>query len=170
MAKQKPQKFYPIIGEAENADNLNKYQAYVKEFQKNLSKKKITTSVTAKDGPNVIDRQRGKALIEQGYLKPTIDSTIGKLTSKSSRADSVKAYANVGKGAVIAEKNRIQANKSINSAYAGKEKGRIARTDATSSVRNLAIPLAESAGWTTPEEGQKFATMLKNMSNKSKAK
>jgi hypothetical protein len=166
MAKQKrPESYYR---DAENADNLNKYQAFRKEFEKNLPKRK--PRVIAKDGPTVVDRQRGKALIEQGYLKPTIDSTIGKLTSKSSRADSVKAYTNLGKGVAIAEKNRIQADKSINAAYAGKEKRRIARADATSSVRNLAIPLSESSGWRTPEEDENFATMLKNMSNKSKGK
>jgi hypothetical protein len=104
MAKQKPESYYK---DAENADNLNKYQAFRKQFEKNLPKSK--PRVKTPDGPNNIDRQRAKALIEKGYLKPTLDSTIGKLTSKSSRADSVKAYTNVAKGVAIAESNQIKA-------------------------------------------------------------
>lgn len=162
MAKQKPESYYK---DAENADNLNKYQEFRKQFLKNLPKSK--PRVIAKDGPNVIDRQRAKAIIEKGYLKPTIDSTVGKLNPKSSRADSVKAYTNVAKGVAIAESNRLKAKDQIAAAYAGKEKGRIARTDATGTARNLAIPLSESS-WTTPQENEALANKLKSMYNKSK--
>lgn len=154
MAKQK---FYKLKGEAENADNLNNYVSYGENFRSKLPKSKPRKP--APTGPSVIERQRGKSLIEKGDIKPVIASTIGKLSSTSSRADSVKAYVNAGKGVAQAEANRIKANNLIGAAYAGQEKGRIARTDATATARNLAIPLAES-NWKTPQERESLAKRL----------
>lgn len=155
MAKQKT---YGLKGEAENAANLNAYQAYSKNFQKGLPKSK--PRVSTPEGPSVTTLRAARALIAKGDLKPTIDSTIGKLNARSSRADSVKAYTNAGKGVAKAEANRIMANKLIGAAYAAQEKGRIAKADATGAVRNLAIPLAESAGWRTPAENESLAKRL----------
>jgi hypothetical protein len=153
MAKQK---FYPLKGEAENADELNKYQAYRKDFQSKLPKSK--PRVKPETGPTVIDYQRSKSLFKNTGIKPVIDSTIGKLSSNSSRADSVKAYLNAAKGVAVAEKKRIVANKLLNAAYESKEKGRIARPDASSVNRNLAIPLAPT--YNTPQKNELLAKKL----------
>lgn len=150
MAKQKT---YALRGEAENAANLNAYQAYSKKFQKGLPKDKVAPPQYKKgEVPAFKAKQMAKALIAKSDLKPSIDSTIGKLNAGSSRADSLKAYANASKGMNIAEANRIKgsnlnaaANKAMAfaGAYANQEKKRVAAKDATS-VARISIPLAET--------------------------
>lgn len=150
MAKQK---YYPLKGEAENADNLNKYQAYVKEFQKKLPKDKVPAPQYKKgEVPAIKAKQMARTLMTKTDLKPSVDSTIAKLNAGSSRADSLKAYANASKGMNIAEANRVKASKlntaankamAYAGAYANQEKKRVAAKDATS-VARISIPLAET--------------------------
>lgn len=159
MAEKKPQKFYPLKGEAENAVYLNQYLEHRKKFEASLPKPRPRKP--APTGPSSTNLLRSGTLLAKANLKPTIDSTIGKLNSSSSRADSVRAYSNVAKGVAKAESARIQANKMLNAAYDNMEKGRTARTDATATARNLAIPLGDS-NWTTPEEAESLAKRLKS--------
>lgn len=168
MAKQKQ---YTLKGEAENADNLNKYQAYVKKFQAGLPKSKPEPPRYKKgEIPAIKAKKMGSDLIAKSGLQASIDSTIGKLGPKSTRQDSLKAYANAAKGMNVAEANRIKgsklkeaANKAMSAAgaYAQKEKMRIARPDATRVQRNLAVPLAES-NFSTPQEMESLAQKLKS--------
>lgn len=155
MAKQKT---FGLKGEAENAKNLNEYQAFGVNFRKNLPKSKPRKPVPT--GHSTTNLLKSGTLLAKANLKPTIDSTIGKLNSSSSRADSVRAYSNAAKGVAKAESARIQANKMLGAAYDKMEKGRTAKADATSSARNLAIPLAESAGWITPAQHESLAKKL----------
>lgn len=149
MAKQK---FYPLKGEAENAANLNAYERSKKD--KSRGESAVLTAPKYKKGevPAIKAKQMARTLMAKTDLKPSVDSTVGKLNAGSSRADSLKAYANASKGMNIAEANRVKAYK-LNSAankamayagaYANQEKKRVAATDATS-VARISIPLAET--------------------------
>lgn len=150
MAKQTASR---IIGEAENAANLNDYQRFRQQFEKKLPKDKVPAPQYKKgEVPAIKAKQMARTLMAKTDLKPSVDSTIGKLNAGSSRADSLKAYANASKGMNIAEANRVKANKlsgaankamAYAGAYANQEKKRVAAKDATSIAR-ISIPLAET--------------------------
>ena len=150
MAKQTASR---IIGEAENAANLNDYQRFRQQFEKKLPKDKAPAPQYKKgEVPAIKAKQMARTLMAKTDLKPSVDSTIGKLNAGSSRADSLKAYANASKGMNIAEANRVKANKlsgaankamAFAGAYANQEKKRVAAKDATSIAR-ISIPLAET--------------------------
>lgn len=168
MAKQK---YYPLKGEAENAKNLNEYQAYVKKFQAGLPKSKPEPPKYKKgEIPAIKAKQMARDLKGKSGLQASVDSTIAKLGPASTRQDSLKAYANAAKGMAIAEANRIKgsklnaaANKAMSAAgaYAQKEKMRTAATDATRVVRNLAVPLGES-NFSTPQDMESLAQKLRS--------
>lgn len=168
MAKQKPESYYK---DAENADNLNKYAAFRKQFEKNLPKRKPEPPKYKKgEIPAGKAKQIARDLIAKGDFGGVVKSTVGKLNEKSTRQDSLKAYTNAAKGMAVAEMNRIKGTKLNNAAnkammeanaFKNREKMRTAATDATRVVRNLAVPLGDS-NWSTPQENESLAKRLQS--------
>ncbi len=168
MAKQK---YYPLKGEAENADNLNKYQEFRKRFEASLPKSKPEPPKYKKgEIPAAKAKQIARDLIAKGDFGKVVKSTVGKLNEKSTRQDSLKAYTNAAKGMAAAEMSRIKGTKLNNAAnkammeadaFVNREKMRTAATDATRVARNLAVPLGES-NFSTPQDRESLAQKLRS--------
>jgi len=150
MAKQK---LYPLKGEAENAANLNAYQAYSKNFRKNLPKDKVPAPKYKKNEvPAARALQIADSLKKKSDLGSVLATAKDKMAKATSRQDTLNALAGAYNGSRAAEANRIKSNR-VNAAakkamayagaYANQEKKRVAAPDATS-VARISVPLAET--------------------------